>query len=776
MMKDLQENFKKILQIYSYGKNIYEFSFHGREEILSTPILEKGMEVFLYKDMESKLIARKKSFQFIFDPPTGNIRIDLEKKLILTGTISSKDEVFGKFQIYEDVSLYGMGAINGDYEHRNGVYLFRNIDTLFYSLKNQSYSSIPVFFFRKQNSQKHFAIVFYTSYPVEVEVLVNTGQNPKIEIIARYYHKRETEIVDFFLITGSSEEIITSLSRLFGFPFFPPVWALGYHQSRWSYKTQKKVLEIANESSRHNIPLDAIYLDIHYMDRYRVFTWNRKRFPDPKKLIEELHAKKIKLVTIIDPCIAVDTRYQPYREGVEKEYFCKSTNGYYTGKLWSGLVHYPDFTEEKVQDWWANLHKELLESGVDGIWNDMNEPVFRVGSTKEPLKEPVIHKKGSHLKFRNIYANLENMATAKAFEKFAPSKRHFLLSRSGFLGLQKHAFLWTGDNHTSWEHLRENLYMIINLSLSGIFYAGADIGGFGAPARGIFALFKLFRNPELFERWIELGSLLPFFRNHTVLFSYAQEPWKFPKPTINRVRKHIRRRYQLLFYLYYLFYEASTKGKPVIRPLFYENGELPVKDEQVKHQFFIGSHLMACPVLYPGLLHLNVYLPYGEWYEFETGKVYRGNQWIDFPVPRGYYPLFIKAGSVIPVAIPRSNAEDTLQGEIIMEVYPNSKIEGYLYLDDGITLQYKTRYFLAKIEGKKESNQSLTLKYEILCDTYKPKENSLKLRVPVTYTTLIDNKKKRNGVTKNLSQEDRNFSVSEFEMPLKENWEVVVMP
>ncbi|MCS7204892.1 MAG: glycoside hydrolase family 31 protein [Leptospiraceae bacterium] len=771
MNREHQENFKKIIQIHNYEKQVYRFSFFGRENLESTPILSKETEIPVFKDAEGKITAKKKSFLFMYDPPTRNIRIDIENKTLLMGIIKNEEEQFLQFSLYDEVNIYGMGAINGNYIHKNGRYILRNIDTMFYLLKNQPYASFPVLFFRRKFSQKHFAVLFYTPYPLEIVINSQQHHPIKYEILVSYYHKRETEIIDFLILIGTPEEILTNMMKLLGQPFLPPIWALGYHQSRWSYKTQKKVLEVAQEAQKHEVPLDAIYLDIHHMDRYRVFTWNKKRFPDPKTMIETLKQKGIRLVAITNPGIAIDPQNPLYQESTKNDYFCKSEQSYYQAKLWAGNVHLVDFTDEKAREWWKQRLKDHLELGMAGIWNDMNEPVLKLGTTIEPLKESLSHKLGSHLRYRNQYANFEAETTFKAFEEHNPENRPFILTRSGTIGIHKWAFLWTGDNHTSWEHLRENLYMVMNLTLSGVYYVGADIGGFGAPRKGVLSIFKFFRNPELFERWVELGSLLPFFRNHTVLFSYSQEPWKFPNATLQRVKKHIRRRYQLLFYLYYLFYEAHQKGKPIVRPIFYEHGELSEEDENLKNQFFLGNNLLACPVLLPSISNINVYLPPGNWFEFESAKIYHGNRWLNFPVQRGYYPLFIRAGSAIPMAIPRKNTEETLQSNLIFEIYPDAKIEGFVYIDDGISNQYKSKHFLAKIEGKRENNNNILLKYEILNSTHQPQGEVLKLRLPLSYTTMIYNKKKKSCVVRHLENEDRNFSVSEFELPLLENWE-----
>jgi alpha-glucosidase len=296
MSKEVQDQFKNIIQIYSYDKNVFRFCFFGKEDVSTIPILEKESNITVFKDPESKIQAKKKNLHFIYDPPTRNIRFDYENHHYFSGLVNAnEDSNFLSLYLYDEVNIYGLGAINGKYNRNQGEFILRNIDTFFYKIQNQPYASFPFLLFRNKNSSKHFAILIYTSYPIKLKVQKNINFPDKYEIHFSYYYKRETEIIDFFLFIGSVEEIITSLIKLTGYPFFPPIWAIGYHQSRWSYKTQSKVLEIAKEARNHNLPLDAIYLDIHYMNKYKVFTWHPERFPNPEKLIEELNTLRHKI-------------------------------------------------------------------------------------------------------------------------------------------------------------------------------------------------------------------------------------------------------------------------------------------------------------------------------------------------------------------------------------------------------------------------------------------------------------------------------------------------
>ncbi len=772
MSKEIQEKIKNIIRLYSFKKNILRFIFfEGHDSQLIRPT-SMDVEFQLLRDPEGKIQSKKKNFHLIFDPPTGNIRLDIDSNILFNGKVSSRlENDFFELFVNQKVNLYGLGAVSGSFERNTGEYVLRNIDTFFYSIENQPYASFPFILVRFIDAEKHFAILMNTSYPLKIHI--QTSKNlMETKISFSYYYKREISGIDFFIFFGTFNEIYKNYLEIAGKPFLPPIWSIGYHQSRWSYRTQKRVLEIAAEARKNNLPLDAIYLDIHYMNKYKVFTWNERKFPNPFLMNESLKKVGIRTVAIVDPGVAIRKGYSVYEEGVRNQYFCKNSKGiFFIGKVWPGRVHFPDFTRNEVREWWSDLHKVLFEKGVDGIWNDMNEPVLEMGKTDEPLKYDIQHKQGSHLKIRNLYANLEAESTHQAFLKFKKNERHFILSRSGTVGLQKFSALWTGDNHTSWKHLRENLYMVINLNLSGMYFCGADVGGFGSPSKGLKSLIKLFRDSELFERWIELGSLMPFFRNHTTLFSFDQEPWRFNQVTFYRVKKHIFRRYQLLLYIYYQFYKAYKEGSPIIYPVFYFYPELEIDDSQIKDQFFIGNSLLACPVLYPSQNFIKVYLPPGNWYDFEYGKLYRGNQFYDIKVERGYFPLFVKSGTAIPIALPGINAEATLKNEIFIEIYPDNFIEGFLYLDDGISRNFENQNFFVEIKGSRDSQQNIKLEYKIISQTFQPHQSSIKIRIVGNYKEAFIKKRKINSIKRDLFSENRKFIASEFEFPIREDWE-----
>ncbi|MCA9914835.1 MAG: hypothetical protein KC496_15890, partial [Anaerolineae bacterium] len=342
----------------------------------------------------------------------------------------------------------------------------------------------------------------------------------------------------------------------------PPLWSLGYQQCRFSYYPQQTVLDLAGEFRKRGIACDVLYLDIHYMAGFRVFTWDRTRFPALPEMIATLHRQGFKVVVIVDPGIKIDPDYSVYVSGVEQDVFLKYPDGKpVTAAVWAGASHFPDFTSAAARCWWAEQFLPLLDAGVDGIWNDMCEPAIFTSDGASTLPDYVIHDVdglgGDHQGNLNVYGLLMGRASQEALRKYYPERRPFNMIRAGFAGAQRYASSWTGDNSSTWDHLRLSLSMTLNMGLSGAPMTGPDIGGFDGDTDG-----------ELFTRWLQAAVLMPFFRTHTGMDTHAQEPWSFGQPyeVINRLTIDLR--YRFLPYLYSLVAIAKEYGWPVIRPVF----------------------------------------------------------------------------------------------------------------------------------------------------------------------------------------------------------------
>jgi alpha-glucosidase len=473
--------------------------------------------------------------------------------------------------------------------------------------------------------------------------------------------------IRFYLWSGKTlREALAPYLAMTGTSPLPPLWSLGYHQSRYSYMSETEVREIAGEFRQREIPCDVIHLDIDYMERYRVFTWNKKRFPDPEALSSDLAKEGFRTVTIIDPGVGVEGKYRVYREGLEGNHFLTGRDGKpYIGAVWPGKAAYPDFIRRESRSWWAKEIAGHLRRGVSGIWNDMNEPSDFTGDKFHRSRFTVpdsvkAHAETGEVPFpevHNLYGQGMCMATREGFEEARPTERPFVLSRAGYAGIQRHAALWTGDNNSWWEHMAMSIPMLLGLGISGVPFAGADAGGFQSNADG-----------ELFARWIACAAFTPFFRGHSASDTRRHEPWAFGEEVEKAARKAIGMRYRFLPLIYSLFYEASEKGTPIMRPLFWEFPE----DEasyRVSDQYLFGPDILVAPVCTPGAAARAVYLPPGEWEEFESRERFTGGRYILAEAPLDRLPLFIRLGSIIPLTKVAQHTTDAMWDPLQLHVY-----------------------------------------------------------------------------------------------------------
>ncbi|MEL1244637.1 glycoside hydrolase family 31 protein [Flavobacterium sp. DGU11] len=445
----------------------------------------------------------------------------------------------------------------------------------------------------------------------------------------------------YFFYGPQMQEVVTSYTDLTGKPELPPLWALGYHQCKWSYYPESKVKEVTAKFRELQIPCDAIYLDIDYMEGFRCFTWNKEYFPDPKRMVAELAEDGFKTIVIIDPGIKIDTEYSVYNEGIENDYFCKRADGpYMKGKVWPGECNFPDYTNPAVREWWAGLFKELIaDFGVKGVWNDMNEPaVMEVPGKTFPMdvRHDYDGHPCSHRKAHNIYGTQMARATYEGVKRFSYPKRPFIITRSAYSGAQRYTSSWTGDNVATWEHLWIANVQVQRMNLSGMGFTGSDIGGFAEQPTG-----------ELYARWIQLGVFHPFCRTHSSGHHGEQEPWAFGQEVIDVTRKFIELRYQLLPYLYTMFWQYIDEGLPMLKPLVYYDQE----DTQTHYrtdEFIFGNHILVCPILEPNAVGRRMYIPRGTWYNYWTNEVVTGGKelWVDTAFDQ--IPIFVKAGAIIP--------------------------------------------------------------------------------------------------------------------------------
>ncbi|MHC0445050.1 glycoside hydrolase family 31 protein [Flavobacterium sp. 3-218] len=487
----------------------------------------------------------------------------------------------------------------------------------------------------------------------------------------------------YFVYGPQMQDVVTTYTDLTGKPELPPLWVLGYHQCKWSYYPESKVKEITSKFRELQIPCDAIYLDIDYMDGFRCFTWNKNYFPDPKRMVAELAEDGFKTVVIIDPGIKIDKDYWVYKEALEKDYFCKRADGpYMKGKVWPGECNFPDYTNPVVREWWAGLFKELVaDIGVKGVWNDMNEPaVMEVPNKTFPMDVRHIYDGNpcSHRKAHNIYGTQMARATYHGVKRFAYPKRPFVITRSAYAGAQRYTSSWTGDNVATWEHLWLANIQVQRLSISGMGFTGSDIGGFAEQPTG-----------ELYARWIQLGVFHPFCRTHSSGDHGNQEPWAFDEEVINITRKFVSLRYQLLPYLYTMFWQYIEEGIPMLKPLVYFDQD----DTQTHYrndEFIFGNQILVCPILEPNAVGRRMYIPRGEWYNYWTNELFIGGReiWIDTKFDE--IPVFIKAGAIIPKYPVQQYVGEIEFDELTLDVYyKNGKEQSAVYEDAQDGYDYK---------------------------------------------------------------------------------------
>ncbi|MBD1924255.1 glycoside hydrolase family 31 protein [Microcoleus sp. FACHB-831] len=584
-------------------------------------------------------------------------------------------------RIETDEHFYGFGERTGLLDKLSEVKTNWTTDALDYnSLTDEMYQAIP--FFIGLRPELAYGIFFNTTFWSQFDIGAEKPGILRMET-------RGAEL-DYYIIYGPEpSQILSTYTELTGRMQLPPKWALGYHQCRWSYESEEIVRELAKEFRDRRIPCDVIHLDIDYMRGYRVFTWSPKRFANPAKLVGDLAQNGFKTVTIIDPGVKYEPEgdYHVFDEGIEHDYFVRKADGkLFHGYVWPEKSVFPDFMRSEVRKWWGDLQKSLTDVGVAGIWNDMNEPTiderpFGDGGRKIafPLDTPQgdAEEISNHAETHNLYGLMMSKACCEGLERSRPNERSFVLTRSGYAGIQRWSSVWMGDNQSLWEHLEMSLPMLCNMGLSGVAFVGCDVGGFAGNATA-----------ELFARWMQVAILYPLMRGHSAMSTARHEPWVFGDRTEKICREYINLRYQLLPYIYTLFWEATTTGAPILRPLLYHYPS-DRHTYALYDQVLLGSALMAAPVYRPGVEYRAVYLPEGVWYDWWSGERYQGSTHILAHAPLEQMPLYVRAGAIIPLAPIVQYADERPLDELTLRIFPGNG-EFTLYEDDGHSFEYQT--------------------------------------------------------------------------------------
>ncbi len=613
-----------------------------------------------------------------------------------------------------DEWYYGLGEKSNALEKRGSALSMWNSDIPAYSADTDPlYQDIPFFYAIRNGiaSGLFFDNTWFASF--------NMGKEyPRV-----YSFGAAGGELNYYILAGPTpREVLRHFTTLIGTMPLPPRWALGYQQCRWSYYPEQRVREIASTFRKKQIPCDVIYLDIHYMNGYRCFTWDSTRFPHPGTMINDLARDGFKTVVIIDPGIKIDSAYSVYQSGLEGNHYVKFPDGrLFTGDVWPGRCVFPDFTDRSTRAWWGSLYKGYMSDGIRGFWNDMNEPSVFNGPDKT-MDLSVIHNdnglKTDHRKNHNVYGMQMARATREGMLRLRPEERPFVLTRANYAGGQRYSAAWTGDNISSWEHLRIALPMCLNLSISGQPFVGTDIGGFIGMPSG-----------ELYARWLQFGVFTPLMRSHAEINSPNKEPWEYGSEFEAINRKTIRLRYQLLPFLYSAFREASVTGIAMMRPLVFDYPS----DRETAHledEFLFGDNILVAPVIFPDTRKRDVYFPDGSWYDFWTNEHHEGRctATVDAPIDR--LPFFVKAGAILPTQNPGEYTEQQRTSDVHLAVYPgNDTARGMLYEDDGISNTYQQGEFLLRSFTYRASEAGADVQVTPEEGRYRPPERDLIVEV-----------------------------------------------
>jgi alpha-glucosidase len=615
--------------------------------------------------------------------------------LTLSGQIINEDEpAFGTAWIGEEVTTYkklqpgekfiGLGEKTGSLNRRGEGYTNWNTDYYGYPTNaDPIYMTTPFYMglHSAQGKNLIYGIFLDNSYKTHFNFGASNDRFSS-------FTAEDGDMNYYFIHSSTVAGIIEHYTALTGRMDMPPLWSLGFQQCRYSYYPDKEVLRIAETFREKSIPADVIYLDIHYMDKYKIFTWDNNRFPDPPGMIKSLQDKGFRTAVIIDPGIKVEKGYAAYEQGVKDKLFLKYPDGTdYTGAVWPGWCHFPDFTNPSTRNWWGNSFKGYIQAGIRGFWNDMNEPASWGQRFPDLVEFNFEGNTGTHRKGHNLYGMQMARATYEGTRQLLQGERPFILTRAGFSGIQRYSSVWTGDNVSSDDHMMLGVRLLNSMGLTGIPFTGMDIGGFsGNPSK------------ELFARWISIGAFSGLCRAHVCVDNKDQEPWSFGEKVEDIARNYISLRYMLLPYIYSAFYQAHRTGLPIWRSLaIYHPFDDKIYDGRYQHQFMLGNGLMIAPVNSQQEF-AKVYLPDSTWYDFYNDKLYAGKEEILTEAPLEKLPVFVKGGSILSMQSLIQHTGQKPTDTLYMHVYRgNNGGTAEYYEDDGLTYAYEKGAYHSRI-------------------------------------------------------------------------------
>ena len=612
--------------------------------------------------------------------------------------INEDDPAFGTSWNGEQVTTYkkiqdgerfvGLGEKTGPLDRRGSGYQNWNTDNFGYATNaDPLYCTTP--FYIGIHHKLAYGIFFDNSF----KSFFNFGASNNR--FASFY--ADSGEMDYYFIHAQSVgDIIKNYTFLTGRMEMPPLWSIGYQQCRYSYYPDKEVLNLARTFRDKDIPADTIVFDIHYMDNYKIFTWNRRDFSDPERLLQQLRELGFHVVVMCDPGIKVEEGYKTYEDGIRNDVFIKYPDGSnYTSQVWPGWCHFPDFTRPGTREWWREQLKEYVDLGIEGFWNDMNEIASWGQMIPENIEMDFDGNGATMRRGRNLYGFQMARSTYEGTKSLLAGLRPFNLTRSAYSGVQRYAAVWTGDNVAYDEHMILGVRLVNSMGLAGIAFTGYDIGGFVGDAHN-----------KLFARWVSIGTFSPFFRGHSMINSRDSEPWAYGEEVEQISRNYIKFRYQILPYIYSLFFEASETGMPVQRSLAIDyTNDAKIYDPLYQNQYLFGPSFLVAPVE-SNRDFVKVYFPEGEWFSLYDGKKYPGNSEVIMECPVQRLPVFVKGGSIIPMipVLPNTKSRSEI---LILHAYVGSQGSSFdFYEDDGTTFayqqgEYARRKFELRVEERK---------------------------------------------------------------------------
>ncbi len=663
----------------------------------------------------------------IYSLKTLKIQLEISKNplrcrfLDLEGNLLNEDEPsFGVSWIGNEVTAYktlqdserfvGLGEKTGGIDRRGNSYTNWNSDAFGYGYETDPlYASVPFYMGILPEIERTYGIFFDNTYRSRFNFGASTDR-------FSYFQAEDGEMDYYFIHDESPAKILAAYTYLTGRIAMPPLWSLGYQQCRYSYYPDTEVKQMARIFREKDIPADVIYLDIHYMERYKVFTWDNERFPDPAALSQELSEMGFHLVLIFDPGIKVEEGYQAYEDGLAQDVFVKYPDGIpYKGEVWPSWSHFPDYTDPKVRAWWGEKYKTLTDIGIQGFWNDMNEPAVWGKHFPDMVEFDFDGHKATHKKAHNVYGMQMARSTFEHTKKLLGNQRPFVLTRAGYAGIQRYATVWTGDNVSEDGLMLSDVRILNSMGLSGLAFSGYDVGGFVGEA-----------SSSLFKRWISLGAFAPFFRGHTMINSKDTEPWTFGEETEEISRNYIKLRYRLLPYLYSTFYEATQTGMPIQRSLVFEY----TYDHQIYQGDFQNEYLFGQSILIyaANTQHpiQKIYFPEGDWYDLFNDAKHAGGQVAMIETPLDKLPLFVKAGEMLLMQSPVSHTQEFPLPTLEVHVYLGGEGSTFVYYEDDGTSYDFEQGVLYRRAIRYDSTQN-TLHFAAKEGTYTSKFNKVKV-------------------------------------------------